>query len=354
MNILIIGAGIHGCFLSIYLNQYVKNIKITVLEKEKDICKGSSNSTHNRSNRGFHYPRSNLTAKECKIGWDYFYKSYKNLFYDIGFSYYLIEKESLVSYSKYKDFLKKNRYKFKEKFPKNLNFRNNNIVGSFEVFEGCFDHNKLKKYIKSTFSKYKNLKIIKNFEIDKINYKKNNNLNIQSKNKKKIDGEFDAIINCTYDNVNKVDKIFGIETNTHNYKIQNTVIAIIKTKKEIPGFTIMDGKFITILPRAGYKNHYLIYDPVNSVSLKSMDYENVLNRYKKMIVKLNKYIDINFKIKLVDFIYGRRPIPLNNKNDRRSTIIEQKKFHNINYYNIREGKYISAPLIAKKLAKKII
>lgn len=353
MNILIIGAGIHGCFLSIYLNKFAKNIKITLLEKEKDICQGSSDSTHNRSNRGFHYPRSDLTAKECKIGWDYFHKSYKNLFYDIGFSYYLIEKESLVSYAKYKNFLKKNKYDFKEKFPNNLNFINNNIVGSFEVFEGCFDHFKLKKYIKSTFSRYKNLNIIKNFEINRINYN-NNRLNIKSKSNKSIEGNFDAIVNCTYENVNKVDKIFGLNTNKYSYKIQNTVIPIVKTKKVIPGFTIMDGKFITILPRAGYKNHYLIYDPVNSVSLRSINYENSLNRYKKMILKLKKYIDINFNFQLIDFIYGKRPIPLNNKNDRRSTIIEQKKFHNINYFNIREGKYISAPLISKKLAKKII
>ena len=77
-NVLIIGAGIHGCFLAKYLNKF--NINIYLIEKNKDICLEASGATHNRANRGFHYPRSNETTSECKIAYDYFEKKYQNAF----------------------------------------------------------------------------------------------------------------------------------------------------------------------------------------------------------------------------------------------------------------------------------
>ena len=74
--VLIIGGGIHGCFLAKYLIE--NNINVCLIEKKNDLCLGSSNATHNRANRGFHYPRSNKTTMECKKE---YLKKYKNLKY---------------------------------------------------------------------------------------------------------------------------------------------------------------------------------------------------------------------------------------------------------------------------------
>ena len=93
-NVLIIGAGIHGCFLAKYLNKF--NINIYLIEKNKDICLEASGATHNRANRGFHYPRSNKTTSECKIAYDYFEKKY-NPYLKKRQSFYCIEKKSKVS-----------------------------------------------------------------------------------------------------------------------------------------------------------------------------------------------------------------------------------------------------------------
>jgi L-2-hydroxyglutarate oxidase LhgO len=89
-NILIIGAGIHGCFIAKYLAKN-KNNNIVIIEKEKDICLGSSSATHNRANRGFHYPRSKQTAKECMEAYDYFKNNYNKFLKQID-TYYSIEK----------------------------------------------------------------------------------------------------------------------------------------------------------------------------------------------------------------------------------------------------------------------
>ena len=55
-KVLIIGAGIHGSFLAKYLIE--KKIEVYLMRKIKKFVLGSSNATHNRANRGFHYPRS--------------------------------------------------------------------------------------------------------------------------------------------------------------------------------------------------------------------------------------------------------------------------------------------------------
>ena len=55
-KILIIGAGIHGTFIAKYLKKY--DAKITIIEKNTKILFETSRATHNRANRGYHYPRS--------------------------------------------------------------------------------------------------------------------------------------------------------------------------------------------------------------------------------------------------------------------------------------------------------
>ena len=105
------------------------------------------------------------------------------------------------------------------------------------------------------------------------------------------------------------------------------------------------------MPYSLRKNHYLLYDVINSVSKSPISKQNKLNRYKKMLKRFNKYFSDHYDFKLVDFLDGTRPIPIKNTGDRRSTIIQKNMKFGVPIYSIREGKYISAPYIAKSLLK---
>ena len=109
-KILIIGAGIHGCFIAKYLKSY--DVKIVILDKNNDICEGTSNATHNRANRGYHYPRSNVTAKECELAFNYFAKNYKKFLIKRE-SYYCIERNSKTSLKDYIKFISNHNLEFK-------------------------------------------------------------------------------------------------------------------------------------------------------------------------------------------------------------------------------------------------
>ena len=258
-NILIIGAGVHGCFLAKYLSK--KKYNIFLLEKESDICKGSSGATHNRANRGFHYPRSKQTASECKNAYNYFEKNYKKYFKKLN-SYYCIEKKSKINFKEYVKFFKKNKLKFKI-IKGNRYLKNNNLEGIIQAEEGCFDHLKIKNTLKK-YLKKKNIKLYFNFDLKKVK-KKNDLLSLISNKNKVITKKIDIIINATYDNSNNLLKIFFKNQKTKKYKHQLTEVVVINSTTSFPGITIMDGPFATIMPYIGKKNKYLLYDVTNSI-----------------------------------------------------------------------------------------
>ncbi len=349
-NILIIGAGVHGCFLAKYLSK--KKFNIFLLEKESDICKGSSGATHNRANRGFHYPRSKQTASECKNAYNYFEKNYKKYFKKLN-SYYCIEKKSKINFKEYVKFFKKNKLKFKI-IKSNKYLKNNNLEGIIQAEEGCFDHLKIKNTLKK-YLKKQNINLYFNFDLKKVK-KKGGQLSLISKKNRVITKKIDIIINATYDNSNNLIKIFFKNQKTKKYRHQLTEVVVVKSKIKMPGITIMDGPFATIMPYMGTKNKYLLYDVTNSIlktSSKPIANKIKKTNYKKIKKKLSKYMNFTNYFTYDSSNYGNRPVPLIDKESNRATKISELNYKQIKFINIQEGKYISAPYIAKKLSNKI-
>ncbi len=352
-KILIIGAGIHGAFLCNYLSEH--GYKITILEKNSDICAETSAATHNRANRGYHYPRSKKTFDECIKGYDYFKKNYSRFLKNIT-SLYCIEKKSNLNFKKYINFFKKNDLKFKI-IKKSKHINKKNIEGIIKAEEGCYDHDKIKFYLKKKLRK-ENIKLYLNYNLTKIENKKNNIICFSKKGKKIID-KFDLIINSTYVYSEQVSNLFFPKKKKEKkYKFQVTEIPLVYCKQKIPGVTVMDGPFTTIMPKVGTKNHYLLYDVVNSIRHISFNVNNLKNfkrrtNFSKIYKKIKHYYVIASDLKYIKSFYGFRPIPIVDKNSDRSTKISFENYFGKKLITIREGKYISAPYITNKLSKKI-
>ena len=350
-KILIIGAGIHGCFLAYYLSKL--NFDVVIVDQNKSICNGTSASTHNRANRGYHYPRSQTTLQECMSAYDYFKKNYKKFLVLLN-SYYCIEKNSKTKYQKYINIFKKNNLFFK-KITCNNYINTKLIDGIIKAKEGCFDHKKITNFLNQNL-KSKKIKKILNFKIVKVFLYKNNII-IKSDLKKIKLENVSYIINSTYDNALNILKLFGIKSRK-KYIYQTTEIPVVYSKKKIPGITIMDGPFATIMPYAGKKNHYLLYDVENSIIRVDKNNFNIKNKIKKsnfpkIFLKIEKYINFTETFKYKFSLYGKRPIPINCKGDDRSTKVQMNNIKKYKLFTIFEGKYISAPFEMNKLAKRI-
>lgn len=240
-KILIIGAGIHGTFIAKYLKKY--NVKIILIEKNSKILFETSRATHNRANRGYHYPRSLKTFNECRSAYKYFEKNYYHYLKKIP-SFYCIENKSRLNFNNYKNFFIKNSLRFK--VIKNSKFiKKDHIEGILQAEEGCFDHFGLCKMLTNKL-RDKKIKVIKNFNLSKVK-KIKTGLKLIGKNKRVIIDNFDLIINTTYDKSNDILQKFKLR-NLPKYLYQLTEVVVVSSKKKIPGVTVMDGEFITIMP----------------------------------------------------------------------------------------------------------
>jgi len=348
-NILIIGAGIHGSFLALYLKKKFNSVNIDIIDKNNSICSGTSASTHNRANRGYHYPRSPKTSKECSKGWIYFKNNYGQ-FLKIIDSFYAVEKNSKTNPKKYEKFLKKNNLYYR--IENSDYFNKKKISICFKAFEGCFNHEKIVRHFYKQFKK-KKIKLINNFELKKVSFSKNKkNIILFSSKKKTINKNYDIIFNSTYDNANEILKKFKIKK-LIKQKIQYTSIPVVESKKKIPGLTVMDGDYVTLMPYLGNKNKYLLYDCINSISYKSHKNIATMKNYYKILKRFKEYYLLGKDFKFSKFLLGKRPIQIRDKNADRYTFVTKNQFNKIPLYSIYEGKYISAAYFTKKLVSKI-
>ena len=348
LSALIIGGGIHGLTSAISLAK--EGFDVIILEKNNEIMQGTSGATHNRAHLGFHYPRSIDTAIECIKGLRYFAKEYPESLVYIPETYYLIEKKSKISFDEYKNFCDKIKSPYEVKLPPEKFINTNYIANGVKVPEPIFHIEKLTNVLIKK-SHEQNISIKRSSEVIEFNKTENKyNLICIESNKRKI-YTADIILNATYAYSNNILKILDLKEDMTEYYLQHTEIAVMKSKNPLPSLTVMDGKFFSIMNYASEEsNLYLLYDPKYSILEQKKGYflkEKVFNsNLKKMIKHGSIYFPFLKELKYVESWYGTRPVPVKAVGDSRKTRIKSHTKHP-GIYSILEGKFISAPLIAR-------
>ncbi len=229
MKALVIGGGIFGVCAAIELSK--SGIDTTIIERNKKLMQEATSVNQNRFHLGYHYPRSAATAKQCLEGVDSFKEYFAETIVELKENYYAIGGNgSKTSFEKYLNFCKRLGLPYKEIYPSENLLKRSEVAGCIYVNEKIIDLQRLKIIAEGLIKKYKvNVLLGREFK----NYKKN---------------EFDIVINATYSNINKVNKILKLPLRQFRYDTCN--VPVIKLPKEMLGIglTIMDGKFYSILP----------------------------------------------------------------------------------------------------------
>jgi len=349
-QVLIIGGGIHGITIALEL---AKNSDVTIVDSNEDILLGASKNNHNRIHLGYHYPRSIDTIQECKQGYNFFIKKYKDCLVFPDF-YYIISKKSKINAEKFKAVMSGENLKCVSSWPETSFLDYKQVEDSYKVDEACIDIDKFRKKINKQLLKLK-VKTILDFTIKSVKKEDKNKLTLISNNNKKIKLAPNLIINCTYTNSNNILKLFHIKNNITKYVFEETEVAVVESETKIPALTVMDGPYISILPYAGHKNLYLVYDVVNSVVKKQTgkyfkESKKLKSCWEKMLKHGLKFYPFFKKLKYKYSLYTNRPIPVNIKGDSRATRII-KQDYDIDFYSVKEGKLISAPYVAFEFTK---
>lgn len=356
LKAVVIGGGIHGLSSAIALGR--QGLQVSLLEKKSGLMEATSRATQNRAHLGYHYPRSPETAIECIKGLEFFKKKYPESLFYVSEDYYLIEKnKSKTSFEEFKIFCDKVGLPYEIENPPSGLWNKSEIEGSFKVSEPVYNPSILKKSLEKEASELGiNIRTSsKVIGLERLNGK--NRIIAYEENCKGY--EADIIINSTYAYSNNVLKALGLEDEMTKYLLQNTEVIVARSKNIIPALTIMDGPFVTLLPFTDGKEDsrlFLVYDVVNSILDQREGYlledeRRYDTNWGKMIKHGEKYFPFFRDLEYIGSLFGSRPVPVDVLGDSRQTRIKTHKKEGI--YSILEGKFISAPLIAEELVKKI-
>ena len=356
-KILIIGGGIHG--ISCAMSLSALDCEIMLIEKNNGLFLGTSGSTHNRAHMGYHYPRADGTVKECLDGLKVFQKMFKDIFIYPNGNYYMLSKTgSMTTDAQFEVFCKKNRLPYELAWPAKHFLKRDGLSSSFLVPEMIFDVSKLIRRIRN-YIKHKNIIIKNNTELLKGRKKNNGSFHFTvSENGEKKEYTCDIVVNATYAFANNILKAFGLEQHMKRYLLQIVEVAVVRSRDKIPGLTIMDGPFISIMPYGNNPDLFLVYDVENSVNMQEEGYLlndaiKIKSNWKKMKRKGQIFFPFMNDLEYVDSLRAFRPIPLVDDTRDRSTKIRTYDDCRC-FYSILEGKFISALLMAEKLKNLIV
>lgn len=104
MKVAVVGAGLFGCTAAIYAAR--AGHKVTLIDKASDIMKGATFCNQFRLHRGYHYPRSEDTGRQCRNGLKAFAGEYGKAFIPYGKKhFYAIARDSRTPAGEYLNFL---------------------------------------------------------------------------------------------------------------------------------------------------------------------------------------------------------------------------------------------------------
>ena len=166
-KIAIIGGGLFG--ITSYLILRSLGYNCILFEKNKEIMMGASTNNLNRVHYGYHYPRDNQTAKQSYAGHKSFASFYKDSIIKNFSSYYLIAKnKSLINFSNYLKFCKKNKLPYKFVDNKNFITKTNGIEGIIKVNEPVYSWSLIKKIIAKKLASIEDNMIFTEEEVIKV------------------------------------------------------------------------------------------------------------------------------------------------------------------------------------------
>ena len=259
-TVAVIGAGIFGCTAALALAK--AGYKVVLLERLPDILKGTTENNTNRVHQGFHYPRDIQTATECRDNYIRFETEFRAALLDNYPNIYCIaENNSLTSKEEFIKFCDILGLSYSvidlNRFDKKINGCNLGISCQETILDSAI----LRNMIISKLENNGNVKLSCNTEVVAIK-KNSHHYELSFLSEAQSKQSFDAVVNCSYANINSLTMQLGYEVPDSQYEY--TVVPIIDLDISPIAITIMDGPFMTVFPYGNTKQ-FLLYHVIYSV-----------------------------------------------------------------------------------------
>ena len=293
-KVAIIGAGAFGCTIAIKLARHGFNASI--FESQNKILGRATKNSQNRLHLGLHYPRDLPTARQSQIGFSKFITAFPDAV-RVNFDnfYALAKKNSQTSKADFLRFVSDTGISIQQANDNQelvkLGLDLKNLHGIWQCQEGVIDVNEFSKILINELNLL-DVQLNLSTEVNQIN-SDNNKWNIET-NQGSFE-EFDWVVRATYGQ-DRIDSNFISLTN-RIYEYHQTMILEVESPNESFGLTIIDGDFLSVLPK-GLTRNFLVYAPTISVRDKFVSSE-----YPKSWDEVNKFDRDNFIKQMIDRLH---------------------------------------------------
>lgn len=238
-NICVIGGGFFGLYLAGVLAN--SRCKVTVYESKSSLGTEASLLNQARIHRGYHYPRSFLTAVRSAELSRRFEEDFSNAVYRTRHRYGISRLSSRVSAGAFEAFCKRLDVKCQ---PVSFNGLLNNVEAVFEVDENAFNARNLMGELFKRLGK-KNVDIVPSTRVKSVAEAPLRQVEVKLETGSSV--RFDEVFNCTYSHLNHVNVNSGLPILPMKHQVAE--ICLIEEPKNLEAaFTLMDGGFFSIMP----------------------------------------------------------------------------------------------------------
>ncbi len=251
MKIAVIGGGAFGCMAALRLA--TAGHGVTLFERQPALMMGASYNNQNRLHLGFHYPRDEETARQCILGFKRFVDEFSSCIRS-GFpnAYFIASEGSNTTPADFLAFCDRLGLAYDLVDPASFRPAVRRVDMGVTTDEVVYDSVLVRSEITQRLRK-SSVAIRAGEEVTAL-ARDGDGFRLATPLSEE---QFDAVVNCSYADINRLTASLGHSIEVRQYEY--TAVPVVEVELEQPvGVTIMDGRFMTLLP-FGKSNRYLLY-----------------------------------------------------------------------------------------------
>jgi len=254
VDFVVIGAGLFGSYAAVFLDLH--GFRIVLLERETSTFTKASVANQARLHAGYHYPRSIATAQSANSYQQRFYSDHLPFVNSAFKKYYAIDKLNSLT-----DGRQFQRFCATLQLPCTRVERNNLFVWDrleavFETVEYGFDPYLIREFYTERL-RNSSVTVMLGAHVTEVGSDQGAwVISVQSENGLRKHFRARGVVNCTYANINAVNRLFGIPELDVTHELSELVLIRSKALENI-GLTVMDGPFVSVMPYGLSRLHSL-------------------------------------------------------------------------------------------------
>lgn len=330
-TVAVVGCGVFGAVAALRLTE--EGYQVSVFERNRQPLAQASFNNQNRLHLGFHYPRDRATAEQCIRGYERFWKEFSECIVT-GFpnGYFVAEEDSSVTPQEYLDFLDETGLQYRLVEPSRYDPPVTGVALGLLTEEAVIDCSSLRDVLGSRLAD-SSAEVhfgtdVQAVEADGDRY--------VVRTAEGAAGSFDAVVNCTFSDINRLNRQLGHEAPDRQYEY--TAVFVVDWDHPPVGVTVMDGKFTTLLP-FGRTGRFLLYHVEHSVlervtdavapahwrepESRTLDRAALERRFGRVLEEATRFVPALRTARLRDVLHGPRMVLAHrNDTDARPSMVE--------------------------------